>query len=122
MKETKTQLGQRGEELALEFLKKQGFKIVEKNYRIRSGEIDIIAQDQGTICFVEVRARAKNYQVHPFETINKTKKSRIAGAALNYLQKNNLLNSAARFDVVSVIPQDHGDYEIQIIKNAFEVD
>jgi len=114
------QLGQSGEEEATAFLKRQGYKILQRNFRSKLGEIDIIAKDGATLCFVEVRTRTSEWHGHPFESITPRKKQKLIKTALTYLKLNGLTDTDARFDVVAVIPQEQGGFDIEIIKNAFD--
>jgi len=107
-------LAESGELAAAEYLKKKGFKILEKNFRCVFGEIDIIARDNKTICFVEVKSRSSAQFGWPVEAISKIKRRHIANSALFYLKKYNLIESAARFDAVSIL-----DGKVTLIKNAF---
>jgi len=107
-------LAKSGELKAVEYLKKKGFKILEKNFRCVFGEIDIIAQDKKTICFVEVKSRSSDQFGQPVEAIGKIKRRHIVNCANVYLKKYNLMDRSARFDVVSILND-----EIKLIKNAF---
>jgi len=95
--------------------------IFQRNFRSHCGELDIIAYDQDTLCFIEVRTRTSDDEGHPFETITPTKKQKIIRTALSYLQEKGDLEVKARFDVVAVIPQEDGLYNIELLKNAFEL-
>ena len=112
-------LGQRGEWLAVEFLKKTGYKIIKQNYKTRIGEIDIIADDGGTLVFVEVKTRESIAYGMPFEAVTRYKKRKIANVALLYLKKIKEV-PPCRFDVVSIY-YDNGSPEFELIKDAFEV-
>ena len=114
-------LGKSGEKLAVEFLEKNGYKIWERNYRTKLGEIDIIAKDKDTICFIEVKSRTSDRLGSPAESVLGFKQRRISRAALVYLKEKNLLNNKARFDLVSVISVRESP-EIVLMKNAFELD
>ncbi|HBR15214.1 MAG TPA: YraN family protein [Candidatus Omnitrophica bacterium] len=113
-------LGRKGEDLAVEFLIRRGYRILERNFRTSFGEIDIIAKDRHAICFVEVRTRTSDGHGHPFESISKIKRIKLTRTALSYLQSHDLFEAATRFDVVAVIPEDQGRYKIEVMKNAFE--
>lgn len=114
-------LGNCGEETALRFLKTSGYKILARNYKSRLGEIDIVAWDRDTICFVEVKTRSSDKFGLPQEALSNFKQRQIAKAALNFLKENKFLDKKARFDVVSVTYQ--GDLpKIDLIKDAFELD
>ena len=122
MKNLNIPFGKRGEELAAEHLLKNGYKILERNHRSKLGEIDIIAEDHGTVCFVEVKARVGDRSGAPFESIPYFKQQKIARTALLYLTANGLLEKSARFDVVSVLQNSaSGPAQIELLKDAFEM-
>jgi putative endonuclease len=114
-------LGKLGEEQAVARLKKEGYRVIARNYRNTFGEIDIIAQDGKTLCFVEVRTRTKDWHGHPFESISSVKQKKIIRAAQGYLTERDIDDIDARFDVVAVIPDEAGGFTVEFIKNAFEV-
>ncbi len=114
-------LGKRGESWAVSELENKNYKILARNYRTRLGEIDIIAKDKDTICFVEVKTRSSDLRGLPAESVSFSKKRQIAKAALGYLKENRLLNHKARFDVVSVDCSE-GVPKIELLKDAFELD
>ena len=107
------------EKLAENHLRQQGCKIKDRNYRIRRGEIDLIALDNITTIFVEVRYRKSIKFGTPEETITKRKQARIILTAQHYMTKFNLWNSSVRFDTITIKPTTNGDLEINWIKNAF---
>ncbi len=116
-------IGVLGEELAVKVLKKNKYKILDRNYHSRFGEIDIIAQDKEYICFVEVRLKKRNAVVSPSESINYKKIERIKKTALIYLSERGLSDSFTRFDFVSVV-SDYNDKklikpEVEVVKDAF---
>ena len=104
------------ESKALEYLKLKGYKILETNFRVRSGEIDIIGKDKGFTALIEVKARKIGSLVSPFEAIDKYKQRKIERAAKLYSKRKP--DSAYRFDVVSI---KEGDYfrVYELIKGAF---
>lgn len=107
--------GKSGEIIAQKYLQKQKkFKILEKNYKSKIGEIDMIAIDQNYLVFVEVKTRTTTKFGRASEAVDSNKQNKIRKVALGYLVHNNLLNSNVRFDVVEVY-----DDEINHIKNAF---
>ena len=114
-------LGKQGEELARAHLQKQGYRILEQNFRTRLGEIDLVAEDNGTLVFVEVKARSGRTYGSPFDAITYAKRVQISKVALEYLGRNNKHENPARFDVVSVSLADTTHPEIEIIKGAFEL-
>lgn len=104
------------EEKAAGWLETAGLKILEKNYRCRRGEIDLIATDGKYLVFIEVKYRSSVGSGHPAEAVHAGKQRRIAEAALCYCYEHKIPeNRPCRFDVVSIL----GD-EIMHIKNAFE--
>jgi putative endonuclease len=114
-------LGKSGEENAVSFLKENGYKILARNYKTKLGEIDIIAVDKDTYCFIEVKTRHSDKFGLPSEAISSIKQRQISKAALNFLKENKLLDKKARFDVVSIIYQKDAP-RLDLIKNAFELD
>ncbi len=112
----KRALGEEKEELAIDFLRKKGYFIIESNFRVKQAEIDIVARDGETIVFVEVKFRASTSSGHPLEAVNGQKIKKISRAALAYLSKNkiSLDNTAIRFDVIGILGN-----EITHIENAF---
>lgn len=112
-------LGKEGEEIALHFFRKKGFRIIEKNYRTPFGEIDIIAKEKDILVFIEVKTRADNSFGYPFEAVTPRKREKIRRVALSFLKKYKK-ELPARFDVLS-ITLDGDKRNIEHIKDAFEV-
>jgi putative endonuclease len=112
-------LGEKGEGLAVKFLKKKGYKIIERNYRTPVGEIDIIAIDGETLSFIEVKTRESIAYGLPFEAVNFFKRRKISNVALLYLKKFKKV-PPCRFDVVSIHYKE-GKPELELIMDAFEV-
>jgi len=118
IKRYKQRLGKSGEDLAVSFLKKKGFEILERNYRFGHKEIDIIGKDKSTIVFIEVKAgRSKDFG-SPQERVNLKKQKSMIEVAQDYIQKRNFRDVDFRFDVVAV-SFEQGDRKIEHIKNAF---
>jgi len=112
----KRKVGAGKESLAAEYLVKEGYRILKQNFYCKSGEIDIIAQDEGILCFIEVKYRADSGDGYPEEAVTMSKIRRISRSALVYMNMCGLPETTpCRFDVVSVL----GD-EIRVIKNAFD--
>lgn len=111
--------GTYGENLACEFLKSKGYKILERNFRIRGGEIDIVAKDEDTLVYIEVKTRSQQLFGTPEEAVNWRKLKFLERAAKFYRtnKKNQALPNLERIDVVSV---DISDDEplFKLIKNA----
>lgn len=112
-------LGKEGENIAEEFFRRKGFKILEKNYRTVFGEIDIIAKDKDVLVFIEVKARTDSAFGHPFEAVDRRKREKIRKVALCYMKRLKR-ECAARFDVLSINVED-GSRSIEHFRDAFEV-
>lgn len=113
--------GKFGEECAAKFLEDKGYEIVARNFRIRSAEIDIIAQIGNEIIFVEVKARSSIRHGLPSEAVNFRKQKKIIEAAGVFLQDEKFCDCACRFDVIEVYLDGGRVEEINQIENAFEV-
>lgn len=110
-------LGSTGEDIAANYLKKKGYKILHRNYKTPLGEADIIVKDKDTIVFVEVKARSSDAFGQPFEAVDYRKQEKLKKIALYYL-KHNKIESPVRFDVVSIISRDK-NAEVNHIAEAF---
>ncbi len=113
-------IGKEGEDRAAQFLLKQGYKILERNYRTRSGEIDLIALHQGEVVFVEVKTRTNNAFGAPELAVTPSKQRRMVKAALGYIKHKKLHQVPCRFDVVAISAA--AEKELELIQNAFEMD
>jgi putative endonuclease len=113
-------LGKEGEDRAAKFLAKQGYKILERNYRTRNGEIDLIALHKGEVVFVEVKTRTGDAFGAPELAVNPRKQGRMIKAALGYIKYKKLHQMPCRFDVVAITTA--AGYEVELIQNAFEMD
>ncbi len=114
--------GKTGEDLAVRLLVDKGYRILERNFRTKFGEIDIIAKDKDTFVFVEVKARHSDKFGFPFEAVSKSKQKRISRMAVIFLKGEKLLGKMARFDVVSIIYSIDGRHKMDLIKGAFELE
>ena len=112
-------LGTMGEQLALEFLKNQKYQILSANFRCPYGEIDIIAKDNRTIVFVEVKTRSSLHFGKGMEAVNHYKQQKLRKAALCYLNENNSAFADLRFDVIDILIKENSLMELIHIKNAF---
>ena len=121
MKEGKVPLGRQGEEIACRYLTRQGYRILVRNYRTRLGEVDIIAEQGGTLVFVEVKTRRGRTCGHPFEAVTPAKCRQISRVALLYLAETGREKQAARFDVVAVSLAGGGEPVIELARNAFDL-
>ncbi len=112
----KRQVGKDYEELAARCLEEKGYRILERNFRCRQGEIDLIARDGSCLVFVEVKYRRDGRAGDPAEAVDFRKQRRIIRTAAYYCYKRNIGESqACRFDVISVLGS-----EVRHIENAFE--
>lgn len=110
--------GNQGEDLACDYLKKIGYQIIQRNYLIRGGEIDIIAKDGEYLVFVEVKARWSHEYGLPVESVTHWKIRHLLKTAMFYVQKINWGNGPYRLDFVSVDFADNKDKpKIELIKN-----
>ena len=115
--------GALGERLAQDFLKKQGYHIIETNYRCREGEIDIIARDKDYLTFIEVRTKKSLQFGSPEESITPAKKERLRTVAAHYQQTHDSLPSLWRIDVVAIeLNRKDTISRIELIKNAIGED
>ncbi len=112
---SKKDIGNYGEKLACKFLKKLGYKIIDKNYRTKAGEIDIIARDHESFVFVEVKTRSDVSYGYPEMNVHSKKLQNFRASAQIYILENNIRNSF-RLDVVS-IDLSHKPPEIKHFKN-----
>jgi putative endonuclease len=111
-------LGKKGEDLALDYLKKAGYRILHRNWKAGKLEIDIIAENTDFIVFIEVKTRSEDYQEHPLSAINKEKQRSMIFAANNFIQWNNI-DKESRFDVITVIIKRDNTNQVEHIENAF---
>ncbi len=116
----KKKLGKTGEDRAARFLEKQGYKILERNYRAPYGEIDLIALHRAELVFVEVKTRTSDAFGAPELAVNPRKQQRMVKAALGYMKYKKLHQMPCRFDVVAISAAT--EKEIELIQNAFEMD
>ena len=114
-------VGKLGEDLAASYLEKKGYQILERNFKIRVGEVDIVAVDNDVVVFVEVKARSGVGFGIPAEAVTVRKQQQISKAALAYINNHSLQDCDARFDVVSVLIKDNETPQIELIENAFDL-
>ena len=116
----KQDLGRLGEDLAVKELKRKGYRIVERNYRCRYGEIDVIGIKQAILVFIEVRARAGGSFGTPEESITRQKQDKLISYALEYINSHDNLPESWRIDFVAVVndPQTGRPQRIEIIDNV----
>jgi putative endonuclease len=118
MKDIRRQLGDAGEDLAAAALKKQGYKILERNYVTPLGEIDLIARQGKTIIIIEVKTRKTLRFGSPQEAVSAAKQAKLRRLANYYLKQQRLGEVPVRFDVVAITVAAAGP-QIEIITDAF---
>ncbi len=116
----KEELGRKGEDRALRFLKKKGYRIIEQNYVCKMGEMDIIAKEKDTLVFVEVKTRTSIAFGPPQLAVTPFKQRQLSKVALHFLKEKKLEDIKARFDVVAILlpPEEE---KIELIRNAFDL-
>ena len=114
------ELGKKGEEVAFRFLKKNGYRILERNYVCKLGEIDIIAKEKDTLAFIEVKTRTSTLFGPPQLAVTHSKQMQLSKAALYFLKEKRMENVKARFDVMAILLEQTGE-KIELIKDAFDL-
>jgi len=122
----KKEIGAKGEDIAVSYLKSRGYRILERNYRISFGEIDIIAEQGGHLVFIEVKTRSDNLFGSPFESVTVPKQRQLSKVALQYMCKLGCHNRPARFDVVGIRLKKANSTKLQnakieLMQNAFDL-
>ena len=114
-------LGQRGELAAARFLRSSGYKVVAGGFRRRFGEIDLVAIDDQTLVFVEVKTRASAAAGQPVETVDHRKQQRLVQTALAFMKRRRLLECRARFDIIGIVwPDPSESPRLMHYPSAFE--
>lgn len=115
-------LGAQGELVATDTLRRQGYRILERNYRCPLGELDVVARKGKTLVFVEVKS-GLDERIPPRDRVDARKKRKLSQVATFYLKEHGLEGVSARFDVVEVsFPVDGGTPRVELIPNAFDLD
>lgn len=112
--------GTAAEDLALRYLEARGLTLVARNFRCRTGELDLIMRDREQLVFVEVRSRRHSRYGTPAESVTRTKQQRLLRAAAFYLQRQRLLDAPCRFDVVAIL-QAEDEPRMEWIRDAFQL-
>ena len=112
-------LGSKGERLAARFLKRLGYRIVARNYRCPAGEIDIVAEDDDTLVFTEVKSRRSDVAADPEVNVDHRKREQLVRVARYYLLQKSAHDRPARFDVVAVVVPQRGKPAIEHFIDAF---
>ena len=111
------ELGEKGEQLAVDYLLEQGYSIVEKNYRYQKAEVDIIAKKENVLIAVEVKTRSTNEFGNPQDFVNQKKIKLLVSAMDNYVVENEL-DTEVRFDVIA-ITKEGNVFNIEHLEDAF---
>lgn len=114
-------LGNRGETLAAAYLQGKGYRIIERNFRCKGGEVDIVAKDGDIFVFAEVKTRKSLVFGPPQLAVTPFKQRQISKAALTWLSRKRLHDAPARFDVIAIILENDFSQQIDHISNAFEL-
>jgi putative endonuclease len=113
--------GREAEALAAEWLEARGYRVLARNHALRRGEVDLVCEREGVLCFVEVRSRTGEAQGGPEETVDRRKARRVVLAATDWVERNGGTARDIRFDVVAVTFGD-GPAKIVHIQAAFDAD
>jgi putative endonuclease len=120
-RDPRQRLGLQGEQAAETALTRAGMRILERRFRCKLGEIDLIARHDDVIVFIEVKARRGEGYGRPAEAVTERKKRRLGRVALVWLSRRKLLDAPSRFDVVEVLRRQGGDLEVRHIRDAFRL-
>lgn len=112
-------LGVQGEQVAAAYLTAHGYRIRERNFRCRLGEIDLIAEEGGRVVFVEVKTRRGHHYGLPQEAVNRAKQERLRRLAEYYLRGHGGLDRPCRFDVLAITALPDGTARVELIRGAF---
>ena len=117
------ELGERGEDAAAKFLRRNGYKILVRRFKSHAGEIDIIARQKDWLTFIEVKTRQMEQSGSPSEAVNKTKQRHMIRVALDYLRLLKNPRIKFRFDIVEVLLREDAKKpdDIRVIPNAFDL-
>ena len=121
MTKNRLKLGRVGEEEAVKFIRKQGYRILQTNFKTKTGEIDIIAEDKKVVAFIEVKTRTTGEYGSPLEAVNHHKQKKIVQVANQFLVQYRVENRECRFDIVAILAptEDPVTWELELIKDAF---
>lgn len=111
--------GKASENTAAEYLKRQGYSILEVNYRTKLGEIDIVAKEDRVVCFIEVKSRSSSAFGLPEEAVDKRKQHKLSRCALSYLKEKHLYKQSCRFDVLSILGNERNQPHFELFRDAF---
>ena len=120
MTRERLELGRLGEKLALEKIRKMGYKCLVRNYRCALGEVDLVATDGDTLVFVEIKTRRGRTLEYAKEAVSTRKKRQLSRVALHYMKDHNCADVISRFDVLAVSLTGNSK-EIEVVRNAFDL-
>lgn len=107
--------------MAIEILRDEGYEIVERNFQVRGGELDVVAEEGGALCFVEIKVRSSDEFGTALEAVDGRKRGRMIRAAEHFLYRNELVDPICRFDVLGFDRTEEG-WEVTLIQDAFTID
>lgn len=119
MKQNNCIIGREGEDIAVDYLTKKNFRIIERNYRCRMGEVDIIGIFFRELVFIEVKTRSNISFGYPYEAVDSRKILKIRRVAQNFISERKLYNMDVRFDIISIILNKDDFPKIEHIEYAF---
>jgi len=122
-KQSAVSFGKEGEEAAAVFLKKKGYRILEMNFRTKTGEIDIVAEHKKTVAFIEVKTRSKLNFGQPETAVNEAKQRKLFRVAELFLAKYKITERPCRFDIVAISgdPNEPKNWEFRLTQDAFRL-
>jgi putative endonuclease len=120
-RDPRQRLGRLGEDVAAETLARAGFEVLARRFRLRTGEIDLVAERGDLVVFVEVKTRRGTRYGAPAEAVTPRKRQRMARAALAFLSRTGRLERRTRFDVVEVYADTAGVHRVHHIEDAFRL-
>jgi len=121
-RDPRQRLGRLGEAAAADALERDGLRVVARRFRLRTGEIDLVAERDDLVVFVEVKTRRSSRYGAPAEAVTRLKRERMARVALAFLSRTGRLERRVRFDVVEVYADDGGLRRLRHIRDAFRLD
>ncbi len=114
----KDELGQRGEQLAAEYLQQLGYRVLDRNYRCADGEIDIVAAEHRTLVVCEVKTRSGTRYGTPIEAVTPTKRRRLRRLAVRWVMSHGVIFDSLRVDVIGVLRSPAGDFSIEHVRGV----
>jgi putative endonuclease len=108
-----------GEAAVAQWYRAGGYEVLDTNWRVRDGEIDVVAYRPGTVVFCEVKTRRGNAFGLPIEAVNARKQQQLRALALRWLSAHEHGRAAIRFDVASVVPDGRGGWSVSVLEQAF---